>query len=682
MSQIVLSLYSVLIYIARPIAVLAMIWRSKADPAYRQRLAERFAYQSIPLQANGGIIVHAVSMGEVVAATPLIEQLLSQHPHVPLTVTCTTPTGSARIKAAFGDRVFHYYLPFDSPGAVRRFLNKLQPQLVVLLETELWPNLIWQAHSRQIRVAVVNARLSEKSARGYQRFSALVRPMLNKISAVYCQDQASTERFLALGAHAFSTGNLKFDMQIADSLATRAAELLTAWQIGVEKFARPVFVAGSTHAGEDEQVLAAFAKVLVTHSTALLILVPRHPDRFETVAQLISASGLQFVKRSEQKAVTANTQVLLGDTMGELMLWYQLADVVFIGGSLITRGGHNPLEAMCLAKPVVSGRHVFNFATVYADLQQAEAVVWVEDANSLAKEVHDLFASASRRQQLAEAGFGLYQHHGGATARLTAALAPWVTPLRCEAFHDTQLWFHAELVEVAPEQLFHLPFWQAEQAVMGHSTGRNTVWFVQQRARQHDLQHDLPNLQQWVMRHYYRGGLIGKLFTDWFWRQPITKTRAMAEFTMLRQMQALGLPVPTPIAARYQARTLGYSADIMIARIPDAVDLFHYLQNQPLGSEQWQQLGQVIAKFHQAGVYHSDLNCHNILFDNQQFWLIDFDKCGWNAAPVRQQEMLDRLLRSLVKEQRKAQEQAQSFYFSPDDFVAFRQGYQRYSAKS
>lgn len=667
MSRIVLSLYSALIYVARPIAVLAMLWRSKADAAYRQRWAERFALQTIPLSANGGIIVHAVSMGEVVAATPLIQQLLSQHPHVPITVTCTTPTGSAKIRATFGDRVFHYYLPFDTPGAVRRFLNKLQPQLLVLLETELWPNLIWQAHARQIRVTVVNARLSEKSARGYQRFSALVRPMLARIASVYCQDEATTARFKALGADAQTSGNLKFDMQIADNLTERATGLAKDWQIGANEGARPVIVAGSTHAGEDEQVLAAFAKLLTSQPNALLILAPRHPDRFETVAQLIAAAGLRYVKRSEQSAVTATTQVLLGDTMGELMMWYQLADLVFIGGSLITRGGHNPLEAMCLAKPVVSGRHVFNFAEVYANLEQAEAVVWVDNAESLAQSMQQLLAVPERRQQLARAGFALYQQHGGATFRLTQALSPWVSALECQQIGNSQLWFSTDHVKVAPEQLFHLPFWQAEQAVIGQSTGRNTVWFIKQCE------------QEWVMRHYYRGGLIGKLLTDWFWHQPIAQSRAMAEFSMLRQMRALDLPVPTPIAARYHKRMLGYSADILIARIAETLDLFAYLQRQALSAEQWQQLGQLIAKFHQAGVYHSDLNCHNILFDNQQFWLIDFDKCGWSTQPVHHQEMLDRLLRSFEKEQRKAAEQGQTFYFSPNDFSVLMLGYHNYS---
>lgn len=656
MSRIALSLYSLIIYLARPLALLGMVWRSKADPAYRQRFSERLAWQQIPIAARGGVVVHAVSMGEVVAAIPLIKKLMAQNPKLPITVTCTTPTGSERIKAAFGDSVYHCYLPFDTPGAVKRFLNKLQPQMLVLLETELWPNLIWQAHARQIVVQLVNARLSAKSAKGYQSFAFIVQPMLARIRAVYCQDAASTERFLALGAQAQTAGNLKFDMQIAPNLQERAVVLAEQWQLGVISGGRPVLVAGSTHAGEDEQVLAAFQQVTAQVPTALLILVPRHPDRFEQVSQLISEAGFSQARRSQDGQVTADTQVLLGDTMGELMLWYQLADLIFIGGSLITRGGHNPLEAMCLAKPVISGRHIFNFAEVYANLQQASAVVWVDDAASLAEVVLDLFANPSKRQQLANAGFALYQQHGGATARLSTAMQPWLSPLSCQTVDQHELWLQPELVTVNPNRLFDITYWQEQQAVTGQSTGRNTVWFVRQEQ------------QEWVMRHYYRGGFIGKLLTDWFWPEAIAQSRAMAEFTMLRQMSALDLPVPTAIAARMVKHSFGYSADIMIARIAGSRDLFAHLQQQPLRAEQWQALGKLIARFHRAGVYHSDLNCHNILLDDKQFWLIDFDKCGWSVAPKAQQEMLDRLLRSLHKEQQKATLQGQSFYFSPADF--------------
>ncbi len=656
MSRIALSLYSLIIYLARPFALLGMVWRSKADPAYRQRFSERLAWQTMPMAARGGVVVHAVSMGEVVAAIPLIKKLMAQNPKLPITVTCTTPTGSERIKAAFGDSVYHCYLPFDTPGAVKRFLNKLQPQMLVLLETELWPNLIWQAHARQIVVQVVNARLSAKSAKGYHRFALLVRPMLARIHAVYCQDPASMARFLTLGAQAQTVGNLKFDMQIAPNLQERALVLAEQWQLGSNFFGRPVLVAGSTHAGEDEQVLAAFQQILAQVPTALLILVPRHPDRFEQVSQLIRQVGFRQVRRSEDGQVTADIQVLLGDTMGELMLWYQLADLIFIGGSLIPRGGHNPLEAMCLAKPVISGRHVFNFAEVYENLQQVAGVVWADDAASLADVVIDLFGNNSNRQQLANAGFALYQQHGGATTRLISAMQPWLSPLRCQTIENCQVWLQPDLVTVEPNRLFDISYWQQQQAVIGQSTGRNTVWFVQQ------------GQQQWVMRHYYRGGLIGKLLTDWFWPEAIAKSRAMAEFTMLRQMRALDLPVPTPVAARLIEHRFGYSADIMIERIAGSHDLFAHLQQQPLTAEQWQTLGKLIARFHRAGVYHSDLNCHNILLDANQFWLIDFDKCGWNSAPKLQQEMLDRLLRSLHKEQHKAALQGRSFYFNPADF--------------
>ena len=670
MSRLALVCYSLLMYLLRPVLLLLFVWRSRADAAYRQRFIERFALQPIPAQLQGGLLVHAVSMGEVVAAIPLIEALLHDYPALPLTVTCTTPTGSARIRQYFATQiqrgqVYHCYLPFDTPGANRRLLRKLAPQLILLLETELWPNLLRTASRHQVPVLLVNARLSRRSARGYRRFAWLVKPMLQQLTAILAQDDATATRFNVLagchrstGALASRAGNLKYDMRIAPDLAARAATLRADWG------PRPVLVAGSTHAGEDEIILDAFAQIRRQQPDLLLILVPRHPDRFDSVARLIESSGLHYVRRSRDAAVSAETAVLLGDSMGELMLWYQVADVVFIGGSLIPRGGHNPLEAMCLAKPLLSGPHVFNFAQAYQLLSQQNAVRWAADAEALSQQVLRLLAVPAECQQLAAAGLQLYQQQGGATARILAQVVkraiatPVVLPAELR-------WCAPQLpvgLQTAP--IFDPVYWQTQQAVTGHSVGRNTVYFVRAGGAETD----------WVLRHYYRGGLIGKLNRDWFAPVPMAQSRALAEFRLLLWMRQVGLPVPAPVAARYQQRGVGYSADILLERIPQSQDLYHYLQQQALSHEQWRQLGALVARFHQAGVYHSDLNCHNILLDAAgQFWLIDFDKCAQRKGHDWWSEPLARLQRSLQKELGLRT----VFHFTPEHWQAFVAGYQQ-----
>ncbi len=503
--------------------------------------------------------------------------------------------------------------------------------------------------------------------------------MLKQLSQILTQDAASRRRFsVLLGLHPKnipgtsrqkiqSAGNLKFEMQHKADLAPRAAELKTLWG------ARPVWVAGSTHAGEDEILLQAFAQVLVARPDALLILVPRHPDRFAQVSKLVTDAGLSQAQRSLQQEVTAQTQVLLGDTMGELMLWYQLADLVFIGGSLIERGGHNPLEPMSLAKPMQSGPHVFNFATVFQWLRKHNAVVFVDSAAALAQSTIDLLQDAGQRQQLAERGFALYRQHGGATQRTLQQLLqllPSKGDIRRVKRDDAdEIWYDPVLVEAGgftkPSQSFFDPHcWLQFDAVIGQSTGRNTVWFVQ--AKQ----------QRWVLRHYYRGGLIGKLNKDRFLKVPVPQSRAMAEFQLLQQMHQLGLPVPRPVAALFSTGNISYRADILLELVDGSQDLSRLLRQQALTPTQWQQIGQMIRLFHDAQIYHSDLNCHNILLGpDGKFWLIDFDKCAQREGEHWKKQTLARLQRSLNKEAGLAVDNGQNWYAPVDNWQSLLQGY-------
>ncbi|POA31169.1 MULTISPECIES: lipid IV(A) 3-deoxy-D-manno-octulosonic acid transferase [unclassified Pseudomonas] len=416
------TLYTALFYLGLPLVAIRLWLRSRKAPAYAKRIGERFSI-GLPVMKPGGIWVHAVSVGESIAAAPMIRGLLERYPQLSITVTCMTPTGSERIHAMFANepRIQHCYLPYDLPCAAARFLDRVQPKLAVIMETELWPNHIHQCAKRGIPVALANARLSERSAKGYGRFSKLTQPMLAEMSLFAVQTEAEAERFRQLGARAETvevTGSIKFDLRIDPLLLQRAAELRQQWQ-AVE---RPVWIAASTHEGEDEVVLAAHRQLLASHPDALLILVPRHPERFNPVFELCQQQGFNTIRRSTGEMVSASTSVLLGDTMGELLFLYALADSAFVGGSLVPNGGHNLLEPAALAKPVLSGPHLFNFLEIAALMRSAQALQEVDDAHGLALAVQRLFELPRDAQRMAEAGLNVMRANQGALQRLLDGL--------------------------------------------------------------------------------------------------------------------------------------------------------------------------------------------------------------------------------------------------------------------
>lgn len=414
------TLYTLILHLALPFIFLRLLWRAWRAPAYGKRIGERFAI-GLPAFRTGGIWIHAVSLGESIAAAPLIRELLARHPELPITVTCMTPTGSERIQALFGSRIQHCYLPYDLPWACARFLGRLQPRLAVIMETELWPNHIHACHRRGIPVALANARLSERSARGYARFSRLTAPMLAELSLIAVQTAAEAERFRQLGARPERvevTGSIKFDLSVDTELPHRAAELRGAW--GAAQ--RPLWIAASTHAGEDEVILAAHRQLLAERPDALLILVPRHPERFTQVFELCRREGFTTLRRSTGEALAADVQVLVGDTLGELLFLYALADLAFVGGSLVANGGHNLLEPAALGKPLLAGPHLFNFLEIAAQLREAGDLLEVADAGQLHAALRQLFANPTEAARRAEAGLGVLRANQGALARLLAGL--------------------------------------------------------------------------------------------------------------------------------------------------------------------------------------------------------------------------------------------------------------------
>lgn len=410
------TLYTLLLYLAVPVIAVRLWLRSRKAPAYAKRIAERFAI-NLPEFKQGGIWLHAVSVGESIAAAPVVKALQQLYPDLPITVTCMTPTGSERIQSLFGDSVQHCYLPYDLPICSRRFFQRLKPRLAIVMETELWPNHINQCARLNIPVVLANGRLSARSARGYGRFPKLVAPMLKQISALAVQTHTEAQRFIDLGARPASvtvTGSIKYDLRVDAALPEQAQKLREQWQATQ----RPIWIAASTHEGEDALILAAHQQLLVQFTDALLILVPRHPERFESVHSLCVAQGIQVQRRSTQATVSAQHQVLLGDTMGELLFLYALADVALVAGSLIEHGGHNMLEPIALAKPTLTGPHYFNFLEIAEQLLEAGGLQQVADAQALAQAVAQLWTTPAQVQKMCAAAQQVLQRNQGALQRL------------------------------------------------------------------------------------------------------------------------------------------------------------------------------------------------------------------------------------------------------------------------
>ena len=414
--------YSALFYLATPLILLRLLRRSLRVPEYRRRWRERFAYYGDTDNSAVDVVFHAVSVGEVHAAVPLVRQLMVQNPALRILVTTTTPTGSARVNALL-DGVHHVYLPYDYPGAMKRFLARYNPRLVVIMETEWWPNLVHYSAARGVKLMLANARLSEKSRGNYQRMPALAAHMLTCFDRVSVQSAGDRDRMTSLGLPADKaevTGSMKYDMAL--DAQQRAQALLDKAALG----GRPVLIAASTRSldgkVEDEQVLQAFRQVLDEYPDLLLVLVPRHPERFDAVAALAEKSGLRVARRSRDGLAGPDMQVLVGDSMGEMHYYFGLADIAFVGGSLVNTGCQNIIEPAAIGLPVITGPSRYNFQAVSDDLIAAQGMRVVADARELAQTVKALLAQPQRRKAMGDAALDVVRANQGATAKNLAMI--------------------------------------------------------------------------------------------------------------------------------------------------------------------------------------------------------------------------------------------------------------------
>jgi 3-deoxy-D-manno-octulosonic-acid transferase len=413
-------LYSLLWWLASPLLPLRLWWRGRREPGYRVAIGERFGRYAdkAPAPRRDVLWIHAVSLGETRAAAPLIERIAREHPQTDIVLTAMTASGREAGRSLYGDRVLQVWLPYDLPFAVEAFLDRFRPRAGLLLETELWPNLIHACSRRGIPVHLVNARMSERSAARYARMSALTRPMLRAIASVAAQTDADAKRLDDLGAHDIAvTGNLKFDLDVSQAMLARGAALRET--LGRE---RSVWLAASTREGEEALLLDAIARS--SRFDALLLLVPRHPQRFDDVEALVRARGLAVVRRTAGNPVTEDTRVVLGDTMGEMLAYCAAADIAFVGGSLLPLGGQNLIEPIAVGVPTLVGPHTFNFAEVTERAIEAGATLRVPNADALLATVDSLLSDAQRRAEMRKAALDFVTEHRGATERLWHWLDP------------------------------------------------------------------------------------------------------------------------------------------------------------------------------------------------------------------------------------------------------------------
>lgn len=413
--------YVLLSYVLSPLYALYWIFRGLVNQSYWDRLGQRLGF-GYPVISAGSIWIHAVSVGEVQATVPLVKVLQKRFPNRQLVVTTVTPTGAARASALYGDVVIHCYIPFELPFAVQNFFNSIKPDLALIMETEIWPNLYDACGGRRIPLILVSARISPQSVERYRRFLPLFRETLSHGIVIAAQSEADADRFRALGAapeRTWVTGNIKFDFEMPAELEAHGAVFREEYFAG-----RPVWVAASTHDKEEEQVLDAHRRLLELMPNALLLLVPRHPERFAVVKGLLRKRGFNFVSRTDRVPCADDTSVFLGDTMGELPMLYAASDIAFVGGTLVPIGGHNLLEPASLGLPIVTGPHLFNTQDIANMFTEVGAFVQVQDVRGLAEAIGKLFHNREAAAKMAEKGRNIIVENKGALQRLIELMEP------------------------------------------------------------------------------------------------------------------------------------------------------------------------------------------------------------------------------------------------------------------
>ncbi len=413
-------LYNLVWFLILPFLPIRLLWRSRKNSAYRKNILERFAYFSFPA-LKGAIWVHTVSVGEALSAAPLVKALIKHYPDTKIVVTTMTPTGRERLQKIFTDNeILLLYVPYDYPLAVKRFLHHLNPKILVLIETEIWPNILYYTAKLNTPIIIGNARLSAKSFAGYSKIRPFIKSIINYTTMILAQSKLDAERFQTLGLEPQKisiAGNIKFDISIPNEVLLESSNLHST--LGK---ARPIWVAASTHPLEEEKVLVATKKVLESIPNALLILVPRHPERFDTVFDLCNQRGFKTIRYTKLQDYSSSINIIVGDVMGKMLSFYAASDIAFVGGSLIPWGGHNLLEPAALAKPILTGPNLNAFLEISQLLADADAMIKVNNEEELAQNLLKLFANSELRGKLGTAALDVVEKHRGATTKILTTI--------------------------------------------------------------------------------------------------------------------------------------------------------------------------------------------------------------------------------------------------------------------
>ncbi len=418
-TKILRNLYTFVFFIAIPAVLMRLLIRSRKQPNYRRHLKERFGL--VRPTEKPSIWIHSVSVGETIATMPLITQLLTEYPEHTLYITTTTPTGRAQIHQHLSTNVRYSYIPYDIPLFLNHFIRCIKPRVSVMMETEVWPNVLWVCKKNNIPILLANARLSYKSYCGYARLKTAANDLFNLFTQIAAQSDLDAQHFRLLGVDAhkiITTGSIKFDRDIPTTITQQATQRRQQWQLTQ----RPIIIAASTREGEEVYVLDAYKKIKTTHPDAFLILVPRHPERINAIAKQCSTAGLTFTRTSEQRTDIANHDIVLGDTIGELLLLYAIADMAYVGGSLVDMGCHNVLEPAALSMPIITGPYLRNFKTICAMLQDAKAQCVVHNADELASTIQQLLDHPEQMNAMGQRAQQVYQRNKGATQKHVAMI--------------------------------------------------------------------------------------------------------------------------------------------------------------------------------------------------------------------------------------------------------------------
>ena len=416
--------YTIVIYFLIPFILLRLLLVSFKYPSYRKKWYERFGFINWKESSKPIIWIHAVSIGEVNATRPIVNLLLKKYPHYQIIITTVTPTGAKTVVQQYKSTVFHFYLPYDIPYCVKKFIRTINPCILITMETEIWPNLYQTCHQSEIPILIVNARLSQKSMSGYQLFSGLIANTLKLVDKVAAQTQADADRFITLGVSNKDisvVGNLKFDIDIPQSIKEEAEPLRHDFSVS-----RPIWMAASTHDGEEEIILNAHKSILSTHPDAILILAPRHPDRADKIFTMCKKMGLHTTRRTEQESFSDQHNVFLLDTLGELQLYYAASEIAFVGGSLVNTGGQNMLEPAALNLPLITGPYTYNFLEVRNLLLESEALIVVSNSLGLSEKVIELIGDANLRHSMGERARAVVLANRGSSERVITMIKPYL----------------------------------------------------------------------------------------------------------------------------------------------------------------------------------------------------------------------------------------------------------------